>query len=120
MKKREKRRDKENENEARLAYMVAWRDRYIARLEDALKGREEEAQINLSLLGFCLRALSLGDRPLKTEENDRQRTLHLPKDAVREALESCYAAVEQDEAEYRILFWKDGGKKADGCRQQEA
>jgi hypothetical protein len=114
------RRGGESENEARLAYMVAWRDRYIERLEEALQGREEEARINLSLLGFCLRELSLGGQHLKTEESDRQRMLHLPKDAVREALESCYAAVEQDEAEYRILFWKDGGKRADDGEGKEA
>ena len=120
VKTRALRRDEKREDEARLAYMVAWRDKYIARLEDALQGREEEARINLSLLGFCLRELSLGGHRFRAEDGEGQRTLHLPKEAVREALETCYAAVEQDDREYRILFLKNGGEGADGCRQQEA
>ena len=34
----------------RTAYMIAWRDRYIQRLEEALAGREEERALLCSLL----------------------------------------------------------------------
>ena len=42
------------QNPARAAYMIAWRDRYIKRLEEELAAREEERGLLTALLYYAL------------------------------------------------------------------
>ena len=44
----------QKQKEERLAYMIAWRDRYIERLRERVEGREEEVTLLLSLLFYAL------------------------------------------------------------------
>jgi hypothetical protein len=48
--KQQERAQMPSRDEARAAYMVAWRDRCIARLEEELAGREEERRLLCALL----------------------------------------------------------------------
>ena len=51
---KEEKKDTVKEENARLAYMVAWRDRYIQKLEERVSGHEEANDILQALLFFAL------------------------------------------------------------------
>lgn len=50
----EEQKDLQSLDQNRLAYMVAWRDRYIEKLEERLKGHEEENAMLQTLLFYAL------------------------------------------------------------------
>lgn len=102
----------------KLEYAVAWRDRYIRSLGDALAGREEEAELLTAFLGVLLGRLC----------TDGQETV-ISKSEVRSALGESSAEVEDTGDAYRVKLVpraKNGEKKCgdadatekDGDRQE--
>ena len=65
--------------EKRLHYMVAWRDRYIQRLEERLGGREEENAMLQTLLFYAL--ITVGER-----QEDGSVTVPVSKQTVSDML----------------------------------
>lgn len=81
----------------RAAYMIAWRDRYIERLQERLAGREEENEMLSTLLFYGLFGLS-------KEQASGERAVLIPTAAVAELLGSwkCHAVCEGES--YAVHF----------------
>lgn len=81
----------------RLAYMVTWRDRYIAKLEERLAGREEENSMLKALLFYAL--VQAGG---ETETGERQ--IPVSKQAVADALGRWQCAATDAGEAYLVTF----------------
>ena len=94
-------------DKARADYMIAWRDRYIERLQEQLAGREE-ANAPLSALLFCA---------LCGEEREHHES-YISADALRAALSQWSCEVERGDEGYLLRFSKkecaDGGEASEG------
>ena len=105
-----------NESEQRLidpdraAYMIAWRDRYIERLQERLAGREEENEMLSTLLFGAL------FRMAETQENGDLRVL-IPTKAVAELLGSwkCHTVIEGEN--YAVRFTS---RHKEACNAEES
>ena len=80
---------------ARAAYMVAWRDRYIARLEEELAGREEERKLLCALLYGAL---------IKKGEGEDALTTRIDKAELTALLGRYSVTVENGEDAYTLRF----------------
>ena len=106
----EKERELYKKEPERLAYMVAWRDRYIESLEERVQGMEEQKQLLEALL-LC----ALAERA--SEIGDGRREVVLSREAVAEALHRHVCTAEPCEAGYRILFAAVTEEEADGTEE---
>lgn len=102
----------------RLAYMVAWRDRYIRALEERVEGMEEQKQL-LNALLLC----ALADRATPCENGCREAVL--TREAVSLALEHWESVAEPCEQGYLIRFTPKAeeavtGEGADGTEETGA
>ncbi len=88
----------------RLAHMLAWRERYIHKMEEVLAGYEEERELTLALFGLFLGVL-VGKRPAFTHEKEGDAdVLHIPRRVLATVMSGTRAAFEVDEAECRIYL----------------
>jgi hypothetical protein len=110
----EKERDLYKLEPARLAYMVAWRDRYIKALEERVQGMEEQ-KVLLEALLLC----ALADGAVPCEDGSRE--ILLTRNAVSEVIRSCETVAEPCEEGYRIRFIPVSacGEGADGTKEKE-
>ena len=83
------------QDEGKLAYMIAWRDRKIAALQDMLKAAEQKEAIYAAYMVHLLSRL--GER-----ENGEQR-LRVPKAEIR-ALCGRYGVQAQDAGEAFLII----------------
>ena len=81
----------------RAAYMIAWRDRYIARLEQMLEGRAEERRMLDCLLFYALFGMARG-------ADGEGREVVISREALRELLGAWRCRTEQVDGGYRVLF----------------
>ena len=81
----------------RAAYMIAWRDRRIATLEETVAGYREECDLMEALLAF---ALCRAARPRK----DGTRALHIPKAKLTAMLGAWESSLTADESAYHLTF----------------
>lgn len=79
----------------RLDYMIAWRDRYIERLQERLAGREEENELLTALL-FC----TLAGKSESSEACDA----YIAAESLRKALNAWQCKVVREEGGYRLHF----------------
>ena len=99
----------------RAAYMIAWRDRYIAKLEEMLQGREEERSMLDCLLFYALFSISKG------ESGERREAL-IAKDSLHELLGAWKCHTQQVDGGYRVIFEavKEGeGRGSDAASEKE-
>lgn len=95
--KAEKERTLYEKEPERLAYMVAWRDRYIEALEERVKGWEETHALLQALL-YC----ALADRAAVLEDGSRETVL--TREAVSEAVAAWESAARVCEEGYAVRF----------------
>ena len=97
--KKEKKREGEGSlgDPKRAAYMIAWRDRRIATLEETIAGYREESKLMEALLAF---ALCRAARPRK----DGTRALHIPKGKLTAMLGAWESSLTADESAYHLTF----------------
>ena len=88
----------------RLAYMVAWRDRYITRLEEQLQGREEENRLLSALLRVALTAVVGGDEGVAVTERDGESRLFIARELMQRELRFASSAVVDEPEGYYIRF----------------
>ena len=98
---------------ARLAYMVAWRDRCIEALEERVQGMEEQMRLLEALLLCALTGSA-------TQCADGSREIVLSREAVSEALCCWESGAEPCEQGYRIRFTPVVQKEegADGTEEE--
>lgn len=80
-------------NEKKLEYAVAWRDRYIRSLGDALAGREEEAALLSAFLKLTLERLC-----------EKEREVRISKSEISARLERFRTEIEDEGDAYLIRF----------------
>ncbi len=80
-------------NEKKLEYAVAWRDRYIRSLGDALAGREEEVALLAAFLKLTLERLC-----------EKNPELRIQKSEIRAGLERFSPEIEDAGDAYLIRF----------------
>ena len=80
-----------NGDPKRAAYMIAWRDRRIAALEETIAGYREESKLMEALLAF---ALCRAARPRK----DGTRALRIPKEQLTAMLGAWESSLSTDES----------------------
>ena len=80
-------------DEKKLEYAVAWRDRYIRSLGDALAGREEEAALLAAFLKLTLERLC-----------EDGREVRIPKKEITARLDRTRTEIEDAGEEYLIRF----------------
>ena len=81
----------------RAAYMIAWRDRYIERLQERLAGREEENDMLSTLLFGTL------FHKAKICENGERR-VRIPVKVIAELLGRWRCHTESDGENYAVCF----------------
>ena len=96
----------------RAAYMIAWRDRYIERLEDTLKGREEERQLLCSLLYYAL--FSAADKQM-----GKPHEITIDKEELRALLGEWSCTVENGEKGYTVCFSPQEKVCRDAAQQED-
>lgn len=97
---------------ARAAYMIAWRDQYIAKLEERLQGREEENALTNAFLAYALFGISEGG------EGEVREAL-IPKEELRALLGVWDCRAEDAGESYRICFTPSPQKgEADAACQE--
>ncbi len=87
----------------RLSYMVAWRDRYIQRLEERLAGREEENAMLQALLFYAL--VTVGRRTEGGVE------IPIPKQEVTRAI-GCWRCDTTDGGEHYLVSFTPAERTA--------
>lgn len=80
----------------RAAYMIAWRDRYIERLQQRLTGREEENAMMSTLLFYGLFHAAT--------EHEGERCVRIPTQAVAELLGQWQCHTVSEGADYAVYF----------------
>lgn len=85
------------DDKRRAAYMIAWRDRRIATLEETVAGYREESKLMEALLAF---ALCRAARPRK----DGTRALRIPKEKLTAMLGAWESSLSADESAYHLTF----------------
>ena len=84
----------------RLAYMIAWRDRYIAALQEQLAGREEQERLLCALLHYALAAIA------GASGGKEAREVQIPKEEVAKALDAWECRTEELGGSYCVRFEK--------------
>ena len=110
------------ENDPRLAYMIAWRDRYIATLQEQIAGWEEKDDLLCSLLFYALFHMTSED----DEPNEREARIDKAELADLLGVWECHAKDKGDL--YCVRFTKkeesatesDAGEHADGGEAKES
>ena len=92
----------------RAAYMVAWRDRYIARLEETLAGREEERSLLCALLQYALQ-----------KGAGKAAEISIDKAELKAMLGEVSCAVENGETAYTVRFSPKESEHCDAAEQEE-
>ena len=95
----------------RAAYMIAWRDRRIAALEETIAGYREESKLMEALLAF---ALCRAARPRK----DGTRALRIPKEQLTAMLGAWESSLSTDESAYHLTF-RVKEEDTDGARETQ-
>ena len=95
----------------RLAYMVAWRDAHIKKMQDRLAGCEEINEVLQTLLFYAL-AQSAKDR------GDGVREIRVPKAEITASLHrwGCDTA---DGGDAYLISFTEGGRAEDGEGEAE-
>lgn len=90
----------------RLAYMVAWRDAHIKKMQDRLAGVEEINEVLQALLFYALARAA-------TDRGDGVREIRVPKAEITAALHSwgCDTA---DGGDAYLISFTEGGAVKDG------
>ena len=97
----------------RAAYMIAWRDRYIEKLEQIIEGRAQERQMLDCLLFYALFGMA------RSVEGERREVL-IGRESLKELLGAWRCHTERVEDGYRVLFEAVGnGEDPDGQDQEE-
>ena len=95
------------QDEGKLAYMIAWRDRKIAVLQDMLKANEQKDAIYAAYMVFLLSRLG--------EHESGEQRLRVSKAEIR-ALCGRYSVQAQDAGEDFLIILKDKGQTdGTGC-----
>lgn len=94
----------------RLAYMIAWRDRYIERLKEQLQGREEESAMQSALLFYAL---------FEKARGDEVREVTIGREALSELLSVWSCSVAPTEEGYLVRFRKKSEESADGGEETD-
>ncbi len=95
------------QDEGKLAYMIAWRDRKIALLQDALKAAEQKDAIYAAYMVYLLSQLG--------QQTDGERRIHVPKAEIR-ALCGAYTVAARDGGEeFLIILEKKEETDGKGC-----
>ena len=90
----------------RLAYMVAWRDRHIAKLQDRLAGREEVNDMLQTLLFYALARVA-------EEGEDGTRSIRIPKAEVMAAL-GRWGCDTTDGGSHYLVTFREAKRPTDG------
>lgn len=96
----------------RAAYMIAWRDRYIAKLEEMIEGRGEERRMLDCLLFYALFGIATG-------APGEGREVIISRESLRELLGAWKCRTESVDGGYRVLFEAVGGKECADAQSQE-
>ena len=103
-----------SEDPNRAAYMIAWRDRYIAKLEEIKRGHEEERRMLDCLLFYALFGMAKG------EQGEEQREVLISREALQALLGAWRCRTEQVDGGYRVCFEAVGeGERASDGQSQE-
>ena len=108
MKEKKKTETGERFDEGRAAYMIAWRDRHIEKLEEGLSGYEEQARLTQALLAF---ALFHAATPQDGTEGADERVLEIPKAELSALLDAWECATQANDTCYLVRFFKKGERK---------
>ena len=91
----------------RAAYMLAWRDRYIRRLEETLAGREEERALLCALLQYALQ-----------KGAGASCEIAIDKAELKALLGGFTCAVEDGENAYTVRFLPQEKERRDAAEQE--
>ena len=112
MSKETKKEEKNDFDPARAAYMIAWRDQYIEKLEERLQGRAEESSLVKALLFYALFGMS------ESGEGEVREAL-IPKEELGALLGAWDCRAEDAGEAYRICFTRQSHKgEADAACQE--
>lgn len=106
--------DAKGDDARRLAYMIAWRDRYIEALQEQLAGTEEKQRLLCALLHYALAAIG------KAQGGEETFEVKIPKNEVARALDAWECRAEGADDGYTVRFEKrkaavpDDGDRANG------
>ena len=104
----EKNRKKEKQSRAeerrRYDYMIAWRERYIRRLQEILEGKEEELKLLNALLAVSLQALTGEGDGICAERCEGGAVLRIKKEAVRLMLGRMQASCTEEEGGFVLTL----------------
>ena len=112
----------EGNDPRRFAYMIAWRDRYIAALQERLAGWEEKDVLLCSLLHYALTAMA------NAEDGRNEYEVEIPKDELTKRLGEWECHAEDQSDSYRVCFTKkpkdiapdgDTEERPDGGKQKK-
>lgn len=96
----------------RAAYMLAWRDRYIERLEEMLSGHEEEQKLLCSLLYYAL--FSAADTQM-----GKPHEVVIDKEELRALMGEWSCTVENGEKGYTVRFSQQEKVCSDGAHEED-
>ena len=95
----------------RAAYMIAWRDRYIAKLEEINRGREEERKMLDCLLFYALFGMAKG-------APGEGREVLISRESLRELLGAWRCRTEQVDGGYRVCF--EAAREGEGASDAQS
>ena len=98
----QKQKNKELQDEGKIAYMIAWRDRRIKALEEVLGAEREAGQIYAAYIAYLLAACG--------ESVERDRVLKVPKQGIREIC-GQYSVAAEDAGEHFLIILKHLGEQ---------
>ena len=81
----------------RMAYMIAWRDRHIERLQEIVEGYEQECALLEALLCFALQKAA-------SEQEEGSRVLEIPKAELKALLGKWECSTKNGESFYTLTF----------------
>jgi hypothetical protein len=92
------------EERRRYEYMIAWRERYIHRLQELMEGKEEERALLNALLAVALEALAGNGEGVRAEAGEAGKTLAISKEAVRASLGKFTCQCAEEAEAYALTF----------------
>ena len=101
--------DKKLQDEGKIAYMIAWRDRRIKALEAMLQADREAAQIYAAYIAYLLASIG--------EKTDGDRVLCVPKQSIREVCGKYSVAAEDAGEDFLIILKRLGEDDGAGSRE---
>ena len=104
--KKEVKVEKAVQEKDRYAYMIAWRDRHIEKLQDRLAGREEVNQMLQTLLFYALARVA-------EEQGNGQRGIRIPKEEITAAL-GKWGCDTTDGGDHYLVTFREAKQPSDG------